>query len=60
MNAYELLIIAIILILVVNAVIFLIRGRRKGKNGCGCDRSCSHCEGCSQPNVIIDEGDGKE
>jgi len=60
MNIYEILIIALVVILVINAIIFLIRGRRKGKNGCSCDRSCNNCPGCSAPNVIIDEDNKKK
>ncbi len=59
MNVYEVLIIALIVLLVVNAVYFLIRSRRRGKNGCSCEKSCSNCSGCSSPNVTI-EDDSKE
>lgn len=60
MNVYELLIIAVIAVLVINAIVFLVRSRRKGKNGCSCEKSCSNCPGCSAPNVIIEDDSKKE
>ena len=47
MNVYELLIIAVIAVLVINAIVFLVRSRRNGP-------------GCSAPNVIIEDDSKKE
>ncbi|MBE6522786.1 MAG: hypothetical protein IKP61_10020 [Spirochaetales bacterium] len=60
MNVYELIIIAVVALLVINAIVFLIRSRRRGKNGCSCERSCSNCTGCSGPNVTIEDDSKKE
>jgi hypothetical protein len=60
MNVYEVLIIAVIAILVLNAVFFLVRSRRRGKNGCSCERSCNNCSGCSPPIVTIEDESEKK
>ena len=59
MNIYEIIIIAVIVLLVVNAIIYLIRGRKRGKNGCSCERSCEGCAGCS-PSVVAIEDESKD
>lgn len=56
----EIAIILVIVLLISNAIFYLLRNRRKGKNGCGCDRSCSHCTGCAQYVVRPDKGDDEK
>ena len=58
MNTAEIIVLIIVIILVGNAIFFIWRSKKKGKNACGYE--CNGCNKCSSPNVKIDQEDDKE
>jgi flagellar basal body-associated protein FliL len=58
MNAAEIIVAIIVIILVGNAIYFIWRSKKKGKNACGYE--CNGCNKCSSPNVKLDTGEDKD
>ena len=58
MNTAELIVLAIVVILVANAIFFLIKTRNKRR--CNCGYNCGGCEKCSVPDVIVPEDPDKK
>lgn len=53
MNTAELIVLAVVAILVANAILFLIKTRKKRR--CNCGYNCGGCKECSVPDIIVPE-----
>ena len=53
MNTAELIVLTVVIILVANAILFLIKTRKKRR--CNCGYNCGGCKECSVPDIIVHE-----
>jgi hypothetical protein len=58
MNTAELIVLIVVVVLIANAIWFLVRTRKKRK--CNCGYNCGACEKCSAPDIIVPEDPDKK